>query len=297
MIALIFGINGQDGYYLNEICKSKAISVIGVSRTNSNWLLGDISDYNFVETLIKEKKPEYIFHLAANSTTRHDAIFENHESISTGTINVLEAAYQHSPKSKIFLSGSAMQFKNDNQAIDENTEFHASSPYSVARIQSVYAGRYFREKHNMQVYVGYFFNHDSPLRNEHHVNQKIVRAAQRIANGSKEILEIGNIKVQKEFNFAGDMMEAVRCLVNQDKEFELVLGSGKPYSIEYWLELCFEKLNLNWQNHIQINEKFVAEYEKLYCNPERLMNLGFKPSVDVTKLCDLMLIPNSELKR
>ncbi|MGB3132872.1 MAG: hypothetical protein WBB26_14445, partial [Saprospiraceae bacterium] len=68
-------------------------------------------------------------------------------------------------------------------------------------------------------------------------------------------------------------------------------------SIEYWLELCFEKLNLNWQNHIQINEKFVAEYEKLYCNPERLMNLGFKPSVDVTKLCDLMLIPNSELKR
>jgi GDPmannose 4,6-dehydratase len=289
MIALIFGINGQDGYYLNEICKTNGITVIGVSRTNSKWYLGDVSDFNFVESLIKVNRPDYIFHLAANSTTRHDAIFENHESISTGTLNILEAAYRHSPHSRIFLSGSAMQFRNNNLAINESTEFHASSPYSVARIQSVYAGRYFREKHNLKVYVGYFFNHDSPLRNEHHVNQKIVRAAQRIANGSKEVLEIGNINVQKEFNFARDMMEAVWCLVNQNNEFELVLGSGKPYSIEYWLELCFEKLNLNWQNHIQINENFVAEYDKLYCNPERLLKLGYSPSIDINALAEIMI--------
>lgn len=290
MIALIFGINGQDGYYLNEICKTNGISVIGVSRTNSKWYLGDVSDFNFVESLIKVNRPDYIFHLAANSTTRHDAIFENHESISTGTLNILEASYRHSPHSRIFLSGSAMQFRNNNLAINESTEFHASSPYSVARIQSVYAGRYFREKHNLKVYVGYFFNHDSPLRNEHHVNQKIVRAAQRIANGSKEVLEIGNIKVQKEFNFAGDMMEAVWCLVNQNNEFELVLGSGKPYSIEYWLELCFEKLNLNWQNHIQINEKFVAEYEKLYCNPCKLLKICSSPLLTIEQLANLMMM-------
>ncbi len=290
MIALVFGINGQDGYYLNEICKTNGISVIGVSRTNSKWYLGDVSDFNFVESLIKVNRPDYIFHLAANSTTRHDAIFENHESISTGTLNILEAAYRHSPHSRIFLSGSAMQFRNNNLAINESTEFHASSPYSVARIQSVYAGRYFREKHNLKVYVGYFFNHDSPLRNEHHVNQKIVRAAQRIANGSKEVLEIGNIKVQKEFNFAGDMMEAVWCLVNQNNEFELVLGSGKPYSIEYWLELCFEKLNLNWQNHIQINEKFVAEYEKLYCNPCKLLKICSSPLLTIEQLANLMMM-------
>jgi GDPmannose 4,6-dehydratase len=289
MIALVFGINGQDGYYLNEICKTNGISVIGVSRTNSKWYLGDVSDFNFVESLIKVNKPDYIFHLAANSTTRHDAIFENHESISTGTLNILEAAYRHSPHSRIFLSGSAMQFRNNNLAINESTEFHASSPYSVARIQSVYAGRYFREKHNMQVYAGYFFNHDSPLRNENHVNQKIVRAAQRIANGSKEILEIGNIKVQKEFNFAGDMMEAVWHLVNQDKEFELVLGSGKPYSIEYWIQLCFEKLNLNWKEHIRLNENFVAEYDKLYCNPSKLYNLSYSPQLTIEELAYLML--------
>ena len=290
MIALVFGINGQDGYYLNEICKTNGISVIGVSRTNSKWYLGDVSDFNFVESLIKVNRPDYIFHLAANSTTRHDAIFENHESISTGTLNILEAAYRHSPHSRIFLSGSAMQFRNNNLAINESTEFHASSPYSVARIQSVYAGRYFREKHNLKVYVGYFFNHDSPLRNEHHVNQKIVRAAQRIANGSKEVLEIGNIKVQKEFNFAGDRRDAVWCLVNQNNEFELVLGSGKPYSIEYWLELCFEKLNLNWQNHIQINEKFVAEYEKLYCNPCKLLKICSSPLLTIEQLANLMMM-------
>ncbi len=128
------------------------------------------------------------------------------------------------------------------------------------------------------------------MRNEHHVNQKIVRAAQRIANGSKEVLEIGNIKVQKEFNFAGDMMEAVWCLVNQNNEFELVLGSGKPYSIEYWLELCFEKLNLNWQNHIQINEKFVAEYEKLYCNPCKLLKICSSPLLTIEQLANLMMM-------
>src|SRR5205085_129762 len=144
--------------------------------------------------------PDYIFHLAANSTTRHEAVFDNHAAISTGAINILEAAYRHSFQSRVFLSGSAAQFENDGTPIDEDTPFAALNPYAVSRIHSVYAGRYYRSL-TLKVYVGYFFNHDSPLRTERHVNQKIALAARKIAAGSREKLEIGDASVKKEFNF------------------------------------------------------------------------------------------------
>ena len=172
MNVIVFGASGQDGYYLNELLQKQNINVIKVSRKIGD-LIGNIADYSFVESIIKEYQPKYIFHFAANSTTHHRALFENHESISTGTLNVLEAVRLHCPATKVFLSGSAMQFKNEGFPISEQTPFEASSPYSVARIQSVYAARYYRDKFGLKVYVGYFFNHDSPLRTEQHVNQKI----------------------------------------------------------------------------------------------------------------------------
>ncbi|HOV11632.1 MAG TPA: NAD-dependent epimerase/dehydratase family protein, partial [Bacteroidales bacterium] len=141
MKAVVFGIHGQDGYYLNNILQKNNVQVIGVSRSEGNWVRGDVSNRTFVEELIRNHQPDYVFHLAANSTTRHDALFENHETISTGTLNILEAVYRYSPGTKVFLSGSAMQFENKGLPIDEQTPLSASSPYAVARIQSVYAGR------------------------------------------------------------------------------------------------------------------------------------------------------------
>jgi len=243
--ALIVGVNGQDGFYLSELLKKKGIVVIGLSRSNAGNT-GSVSDISLIENLIKNHQPQYIFHLAANSTTRHDALFENHETISTGTLNILESVRLHCPQAKIFLSGSAMQFKNEGLPIDESTSFEASSPYSIARIQSVYAGRYFRKKFGLNVYVGYFFNHDSPLRSENHVNQKIVRAVQRISAGSNESLELGSIDVKKEFSFAGDIAEAIWLLVNQNKTYEAVIGSGKAYSIREWTAYCFKTVSLNF---------------------------------------------------
>ena len=120
MKALIFGINSQDGFYLNEILKNSSVEVVGISRSAGSWLKGDVSDTDFVEGLIKSKNPDYIFHLAANSTTQHYTLFENHETISTGTLNILESVYKYSPKTKVFLSGSAMQFENKGLPIDEN---------------------------------------------------------------------------------------------------------------------------------------------------------------------------------
>ena len=218
MNSIIFGINGQDGFYLSKLLLKNNIKVIGVSRNDAD-IIGSIANFELVEQLIKKEQPNYIFHLAANSTTKHNALFENHQTISTGTLNILESVYQHSIHSKVFLSGSAVQFENQGIPIDEDTPFAPLSPYAVERIHSVYSGRYYRSL-GVQVYIGYFFNHDSPLRTERHINQKIVQTALRIKNGSSENLEIGNLDVAKEFNFAGDMVDAIWILINQYLVFE-----------------------------------------------------------------------------
>ncbi len=286
--AIIFGANGQDGFFLSILLKKKGIKVINISRKNSD-VCGDVSDYAFVEDQIKKNQADYIFHLAANSTTRHDVLFENHETISTGTLNILEAVRLHSIKSKIFLSGSAMQFENEGLPITEATDFDGNSPYSIARIQSVYAARYYQKSFGLKVYVGYFFNHDSPLRTEHHVNQKIVRAVQRIAQGSKELLILGNIDVRKEFNYAGDMVEAIWILINQDSIFEVVIGCGKAYSIKDWVKYCFEKVNLHWEDHVKLEQNYIPEYKILVSSPEKLMSLGWTPAVDFYQLANMMM--------
>lgn len=289
MKAIIFGINGQDGYYLSHLLKDIQIDVICISRTGG-YVNGSVADYSFVESIIKINQPNYIFHFAANSTTRHFALFENHETISTGTLNVLEAVRLHCPSAKVFLSGSAMQFVNNGLPINEQTPFEASSPYSVARIQSVYAGRYYRNKFGIKVYIGYFFNHDSPRRTEHHVNQKIVKAVQRIAQGSNELLELGNIEVQKEFGFAGDTVEAVWTLINQEKVFEAIIGTGKAYSIKDWTVSCFEKAGKDWKNYVEIKQDFVPEYKILVSDPRVIKSLGWQPKVDFEGLVELMMI-------
>ena len=289
MVAIIFGINGQDGFYLNQLLSQQSIKVIGVSRTlDPKFIQGDIKNFAFVEQLIKKEQPDYIFHLAANSTTQHYALFENHETISTGTLNILEAVYKYSKHTRVFLSGSAVQFENKGLPIDENTPFAPLSPYAIARIQSVYAGRYYRGL-GIKVYIGYFFNHDSPLRTERHVNQKIAMAINRIANGEMEKIEIGNIKVQKEYNFAGDMMEAVWLLINQNDLFEAVIGSGKAYTIEDWIKICFEIINKNWKDYVIERNDFIAEYTILVSNPTKLINLGYSPKVDIYKLANMMI--------
>lgn len=289
MKAIIFGITGQDGFYLNKLLKEKNIQVIGVSRNNPDYIQGDIGDFDFVNNLIKKHKPNYVFHFSANSTVSHDALFENHQAISTGTLNILESVKEYCPACKVFISGSALQFKNNGIPIDENTEFEASSPYALERIYSVYAARYFRDKFNIKAYVGYFFNHDSELRTVRHINKKITNTVNRIKNGSDEKLELGDLNAKKEFNYAVDIVEAVWLLVNQDKIFEAVIGSGKAYSIRDFVQYCFSKIGKDYKDYVVLKEGFVSDYDILVSNPALLNSIGYKPKTDFYKLADIML--------
>ncbi|MFV0607073.1 MAG: GDP-mannose 4,6-dehydratase [Niabella sp.] len=289
MKAIIFGISGQDGYYLSSILQAANIEVIGVSRRKDYGIQGNVGDYAFVAELIKQHQPDYIFHLAANSVTVHHVQFENHETISTGTLNILEVVYKHSPATKVFLSGSAVQFQNNNAPINEQTPFAALSAYAVARIQSVYAARYYKSL-GIKAYVGYFFNHDSPLRHEKHINKQIVDAVLRMQQGSDEVMEIGNWNVKKEFNYARDCMQAIWTLVNQESVFEAVIGSGQAYTIRQWIEICCNEAGIPLAvNQFVQSEKFKAEYKILVSNPALIKSLGWKPEVDIKELAKMML--------
>ena len=286
--ALIFGITGQDGYYLRQICEERGVKVYGVSRTNGHWIRGDVSDAGFVDKLINRLQCSYVFHFAATSTTRHDALYENHAAVATGTINILEACRRHTPYARVFLAGSALQFENNSAPINERGSFAATSAYVAARNYASYAARYYRRL-GLQVYVGYFFHHDSPLRSENHLSMRIVRAVQRIHDGSDERVLVSNPSVIKEFNYAGDMMEAVWLIVNQESIHETVIGSGQGYAISDWVEICFGIVGKNCNTYLSVSDDGPIEFTSLVADPATLVSLGWKPKVGIHELAKMMM--------
>jgi GDPmannose 4,6-dehydratase len=286
MTAIIFGANGQDGYYLTNLLQQQGYKVIGISRSGN--FSTDITKYEEVSSLIETVLPDYVFHLAANSTTRHEALFENHATISTGTLNVLEAVKKLFPSAKVFISGSGLQFKNENRPIKESDPFEARDAYSVSRIHSVYAARYYRTW-GLKVYVGYFFNHDSPRRTERHMAKKITAAAKRIADGSNEKLEVGDISVIKEWTYADDVVKGIWTLVQQDQLFEANISSGLGYSIQQWIEKCFTLIGKDWRQYVLLKNDFKAEYSQLISDPHLIFSLGWKPEVSFGQLAELMM--------
>ena len=291
MRAIVFGAGGQDGRYLSALLAERGIQVIESSRASRTYR-GDVGVQSFVDKLMRAIRPDYVFHLAANSTTRHEAIFENHETISTGAINILEAVRRHRPDAKVFIAGSAMQFANTGDPVNESTPFEASSPYAVARIQATYAARYFRHKFAMRVYCGFLFNHDSPLRTDKHVNRVIVDAAKRIARGGDQPLVLGDLSVQKEFGYAGDVAEAIWLLMDQDNVFEVVIGTGRPYSIKDWVAYCFKSVGEDWRDHVVVKQDFQPEYKRLVSDNGLILSLGWRPKVGFEQLADMMLAGN-----
>lgn len=155
----------------------------------------------------------------------------------------------------------------------------------------MYLARYYRTL-GIQVYIGYFFNHDSPLRNERHINQKIISFAKHLKKGSKEIFKIGDPTVKKEFNFAGDVVKAIWLLMKQEDIYEAIIGSGKGYSIEEWIDLCFAEVGLNPAGFIEIDNTFTADYKCLISDPSLIFKLGYEPLVNIGGLAKLMMNKN-----
>ncbi|MDB5231205.1 MAG: NAD-dependent epimerase/dehydratase [Chitinophagaceae bacterium] len=288
---LIFGHNGQDGFYLSQFLSKMKVRSVGISRTSTkNGIIGDIADTDFVKRTIHKYKPTYIFHFAANSTIAHDAILENEKAINIGTVNILEGTKEFSPKTKVFIAGSALQFKNQNLPINELCNFDYSNPYSIARNHSTFLTRYYRDKFGIKIYYGFLFNHDSALRSSKHINQKVIHFVNNLqSNQQTSKLLINNLHYKKEFNFAGDIVKAIWMFVNQDKTFEMVIGSGIAYAIKDWVDYCFKSVKLNWEDYVVQDIHSTGREAILVSDPATLFGLGWKPEIDFYRLADLML--------
>lgn len=285
--ALIFGASGQDGIYLAELCKKKQIEAVTVSRSKGFRHQGSVADRSLVENLVKQK-PDFIFHLAANSTTRHDALFENHETISTGTLNILESVKRYSPDSRVLIVGSGVQFKNTGTPISEKDEFEASNAYAIARIQSVYAARYFRSL-GIKTYAVYLFHHESPHRRAAHISKMITNKVKEIRAGKNSKITIGDASVQKEWAFAEDIAEGMFTLINQEKVFEAAIGTGITHSIMDFLIECFAQAGLPMEPHVEFLNNFRPEYSKLVSDPKTINELGWKAKTDLKTLVKILL--------
>lgn len=287
MNALIFGSSGQDGFYLKNLLVKCKLNVTCVSRSSGD-ILGDISNKKFVHDIISKTKPDYIFHLAALSNVNHKYIYENFNSISLGTLNILESIVLEKLDSRVFICGSAYQFKITGNSIDENTEFNPSNPYSISRINSVYLARYYREKFDLKIYIGYLFHHDSPLRSNKFINIKIINHARNISlKKCNNKLSINDINFIKEFNYAKEIVEAMWILVNQDKIFEVVIGSGIGYSIKDWIVICYEHYELSWKDHVIVNNLQVKS-KKIISSPKLINSLGWKHNTSIHKLAEIL---------
>ncbi len=285
--ALILGASGQDGIYLARLCLRMGIEPVTVSRSNGCCIPGSVTDRALIESLVKQK-PDVIFHLAANSTTHHDALRENHDTIVGGTLNILESVKQCSPESRVLIIGSGLQFKNTGRAISENDEFCATSAYAAARIQSVYAARYFRSL-GLPVYIAYLFHHESPYRHSTHVSKMITNKIKTILAGQPEIITIGDASVEKEWAFAQDIVEGMFTLLGQDTIFESVIGTGIAFRIMDFLNECFAQAGLPIDRHVRFSKTFTHEYSRLISDPQTINRLGWKAKTDLPTLVRIML--------
>lgn len=277
--AVITGSNGQDGFYLQELLKREGVDAILVHRGSSI----DLANEEVVDSLVSNTRPDFIFHLAANSTVDHSAARQNHDVLASGTLNLLEAAMRWTPSSSVFLAGSAYQFKNEGEPIKETDPVDTTSVYCAARVYSRMLANTYRSM-GLNVYYGILFHHESPKRGAQHLSQKIAQAAR-----TKTKIEIGDLRVVKEWTHARDTVEAIWTLVNQHRIWEANIGTGIGHSIEDFAEACFAAAGLDYHEFISTLPGYTAPYRRLTCDPSRIYRTGWKPRHNLEYLAEQMV--------
>ncbi len=284
--AIIFGSAGQDGFYLKNILSKNNINTIGISRSEGD-IIGSVGEMSLVSSVLSKFRPDYIFHLAAISSTKEEFNTANFFSIEVGTFNILETVRKLNLSARVFISGSAFQFKNLNKPINELTPLQSDDFYSFSRNQSLEMARYFRDKYEQKIYFGFLFNHDSPRRPDTFFCKKMSNLAQNYANKNlREKTFVGDLSYSREFSFAGDIMEAVFKLISQEKVYEAVVGSGLAFSLKDWVSACFHRHSMDFENFIDY--EFNDNGHVLVSSPIVMKSLGWTPHYDFEAVVELM---------
>ncbi len=307
--AIITGITGQDGSYLAEFLLSKGYEVVGTVRRSSSpnyWRIqhildritikpADLLDQLSMIRLVDEVRPNELYNLAAMSfvPASWDQPMLTGEYNAQGVTRVLEAIRQVDPSIKIYQASSSEMFGKVREIPQtELTPFYPRSPYGVSKVFAHYITVNYRESYDLFAVSGMLFNHESPRRGLEFVTRKVTDGVARIKLGLTDTLALGNLDAQRDWGFAGDYVEAMWMMLQQDHADDYVIATGISHSVRELVETAFGHVGLDWNKHVKLDPKLVrpAEVEHLIGdNSKARQALGWLPTVDFTALVKMMV--------
>lgn len=313
--ALITGITGQDGSYLAELLLEKGYEVHGTYRRASTPTFDriehltdhiqvhqtDLTDQASLLKLIKNVRPTEVYNLAAQSFvgTSWDQVIATGDVTGLGTARILEAIQCIDPSIRFYQASSSEMFGKVHETPQrETTTLHPRSPYGVAKVYSHYLTINFRESYDMFACSGILFNHESPRRGLEFVTRKITHAVARIKMGLQSELRLGNLEAKRDWGFAGDYVEAMWKMLQQDKPVDYVVGTGVTVRVGDFVNLAFAEVGLDPADYVVIDPQFYrpAEVELLLADPSKAKaELGWEPKTDLKQLVGMMVENDLEL--
>jgi GDPmannose 4,6-dehydratase len=307
--ALITGITGQDGSYLAELLLEKGYEVIGMVRRSSTLnferiahlqeritlVPGDLLDEVSMINLLREHRPNEVYNLAAQSfvqTSWGQPVLTG-ETTALGVTRVLDAIRIVDPEIRFYQASSSEMF-GKVQAVpqSEATPFYPRSPYGVAKLYGHWITINYRESYDLHASSGILFNHESPRRGLEFVTRKISNAVARIKLGQQDELRLGNLDAQRDWGFAGDYVEAMWLMLQQDGPDDFVVSTGETHTVREFVELAFGRVDLDWEKYVVMDERFMrpAEVDLLIGDPAKAHQvLGWKPKMPFPELVHTMV--------
>jgi GDPmannose 4,6-dehydratase len=307
--ALIVGITGQDGSYLAELLLDKGYDVVGMVRRSSTsnmervahladsveFAPGDLLDQASLIEVLRTHRPEEVYNLAAQSfvhTSFGQPVLTG-ETTALGVTRLLDAIRLVDPSIRYYQASSSEMFGHARQVPQtEDTPFHPRSPYGVAKVYGHWITINYRESYDLHASSGILFNHESPRRGLEFVTRKISHGAAAISLGLANELRLGNLDAKRDWGFAGDYVEAMWLMLQQDEPDDFVVCTGETHSVREFCELAFGRLNLNWQDYVVVDEAFLrpAEVDLLVGDSSKAAErLGWKPQTGFADLVEIMV--------
>ncbi|USN99675.1 MAG: GDP-mannose 4,6-dehydratase [Phycisphaeraceae bacterium] len=326
--ALITGITGQDGSYLAEFLLGKGYEVHGVIRRSSSFNTeridpiyqdphisgaklklhyGDLTDANVLSKLLSDVEPDEVYNLGAQSHVRvsFDMPIYTVDTVAMGAMKLIEAVRDQQQRCgkqiRYYQASSSEMFGKVRETPQkETTPFHPRSPYSCAKVFAHWITVNYRESYDMHASSGILFNHESPRRGETFVTRKITRAVGRIKLGLQDKLYLGNLDAKRDWGFAGDYVEAMWMMLQQEEPDDYVIATGRTISVREFADMAFKHAGLSFEDHVEFDARYLrpAEVELLLGDPSKAkQRLGWEPETSVEELAAMMVESDLELSR
>ncbi len=324
MKALITGITGQDGSYLTEFLLGKGYEVYGIIRRSSSFntaridqlyqdphapdvrlrlVYGDLNDASSLNRILRTIQPDEIYNLGAQSHVRvsFDVPEYTADVTGLGTIRLLEAVRESGLKPKFYQASSSEMFGKVQEIPQrETTPFYPRSPYGAAKLYAHWITVNYREAYNFFACSGILFNHESPRRGETFVTRKITKAAARIKLGIQQDLYLGNLDAKRDWGYAGDYVQAMWLMLQQDQPDDYVIATGETHTVREFLEVAFEHLKLDWKRYAKTDPKYYrpTEVDLLIGDASKAKKqLQWEPKVRFQELATMMVDADLEAER